>query len=133
MNAPLNPALLALPHEVRELVLRVAEAVRLDAAIAARGDVLSLQKNGQHREAVAAHESAHSAVMRIDIYQVVAEFTGEVPGVAEQAAFEAAAKAANFNPMRNAKGDFAHPITWRAHTVWLAAVRWARNQQERPP
>jgi hypothetical protein len=132
VNAPLNPSLLALPHEVRELVLRVAEAVRLDAAIAARGDVLSLQKNGQHREAVAAHESAHSAVMRIDIYKVVAEFTGEQPDVAEQAAFEAAAKAANFNAIRNVKGEFVHPITWRAHTVWLAAVRWARKT-DRPP
>jgi hypothetical protein len=131
MNAPLNPALLAPSHEVRDLMLRVAEAVRIDAAIAARGDVLAMKMNGRQREAVAAHESAHSAVMRLDLNKLVAEFAIQAPDVTEKAAFEAAARAAHFSTMPVSTGDYA-PSTQRAHAVWLAAVRWARKS-DRPP
>lgn len=130
MNAPLNPALLA-PADLSELMLRVAEAVQIDAAIAVRGDPDSLRRGG-HNALAAAHESAHAAVMRLDLNKLVAEFVLQAPDVSEQAAFEAAAKAAHFSTLRNATG-FTHPITWRAHTIWLAGVRWARNQASEPP
>lgn len=132
MNAPLTPALLALPQETRELMLRVAEATRLDAAIAARGDVLSMRMRGQSVIA-GAHEGAHAAVMHIDVHKLVDEFAPRAPDIAEEAAFEAAARANNTNILRNGKGEFVHPATQRAHAIWTEAVRWARNQQERPP
>lgn len=133
MNAPIHPALLA-EHALRDLLLRVAEATRLEAAIATRNDVLALRMNGRHSEAVNAYEQAHSAVMRIDLNKLVAEFVIEAPDVAELTAFEAAAKANHTNILRNGAGDFVHPATQRAHAIWKLAIRWARNEHaDRPP
>jgi hypothetical protein len=131
MNAPGNPALLAMPRETRELMLRVAEATRLDAAIAARGDVLSMRQRG-HAALAGAHEGAHAAVMNIDVEKLVDEFVPQPPVIEEMAAFEAAAKANHTNILRNAKGEFVHPATQRAYAIWQLAVRWARNQDEPP-
>lgn len=129
----IRPDQLAMPHATRDLMVRVAEAVQIDAAIAARGDILSMQMNGRQREAITAHESAHTAVMRIDVNKLVAEFAVQAPDVAEMAAFEAAAAANRTNTLRGASGDFVHPATQRAYAIWLAAVRWARNQASEPP
>ena len=130
MNAPIHPALLA-EHQLRDLMLRVAEATRLDAAIAARGDQLSMARNG-HRETASTRDMASKLVMAVDVNKLVAEFVMQAPDVTEREAFEAAANGVHFNTLRNQADGFVHPITWRAHTVWLAAVRWARNQREGP-
>lgn len=130
MNAPVTPALLALPQEAHELMLRVAEATLIEASMAARGDTLSMRQRG-HQCAAEAHESAAIHVSRIDIYKLVAEFVIQAPDVAEQAAFEAAAKGAHFNTMRQTNGEYL-AITGRVHAVWLAAVRWARSS-DKPP
>lgn len=134
MNAPIHPALLAPAVDLREFALRVAQTTRIDCAIAARGDQLAMQMRG-HGTVAAAHETAHAAVMRIDIEALVTELTGQPradSGADELDAFYEASRLAGMGERRGQNGEPTQPMAQKGRSVWNAALRWARNQREGP-
>lgn len=96
---------------------------------AARSSSIDALRRQGHTETADAYEAAARRVAAIDVDKVVSSVTGREPSIHEQAAFESAARAADFNTIRRDNGDLFHPITQRVHQVWRAAVRWTRAQQ----
>jgi hypothetical protein len=114
-----------------DLALRAAEAMREAAAKAAGGDADLLRRQGHH-ESANAYENAARRILAIDPVSMVPGLSQQVPDPDEQAAFDVAAKSAQFSVQRRDNGELFHPISQRAYAVWHAAVRWA-EKQKRPP
>lgn len=111
-------------QRVTACVVRMQET----AVEAARGPSIELLRRQGHPDTADAYEAAARRVAAIDVDAIVASVTGQAPSIHEQAAFESAARAADFNTIRRDEGTFHHPITKRVHQVWRAAVRWTRAQ-----
>jgi hypothetical protein len=108
------------------IALRAAEAMRDEAAKVAVGDADLLRRQGQPHTADA-YEYAARRIRAIDAGKLVDQVTNAQPNPDERAAFEAAARSANFNVQRRDSGELFHPITDRVHQVWRAAVSWVRE------
>jgi hypothetical protein len=114
-------------HQMLDLAVRAAEAMREAAVKAANGGVDSLRRQNCHRDA-SEREFVARQIGRLDADAIVRHLLDQTAGPDEQAAFEAAATTAWFNVQRRDNGEYFHPITVRAFAIWNAAVRWARRE-----
>lgn len=107
--------------------IRAAEAMREAAAKAVAANTAQLRHGGYH-ESADAYEGAARLVRALSVESVLTDLPA--PTADEVAAFESAAKNELFNVQQRDSGEYLHPITKRAFSVWRAAVRWADEQHQ---
>lgn len=112
--------------QTHDLMLRVAQAVRMAASTAARGRAADLERGDFMKEA-GCYNSAANAVNKLDLEAIVNQVGEIAPNLSARKAFDQAAVSAGFNAHRRDDSSLLHPSTERAEKVWLAGVRWGRQ------